>query len=98
MLRGHVIDDKIVRPSLQRLCLAVPGLERNILSVKLVARNGVVSIFDVNNPRLEANTLTFRHQELGHDLYYLSLIFTDGSNGLEVAMQVAVDTNLWHRL
>ena len=96
-LRGHVVDDKGVRRLIQLSCLIVPGLGRNLFSVKQAARNGVVSIFDMNNPILEANKLTFPLQAVGRDLYYFSLDLTRGGNGPELAMQAAANANLWHR-
>ena len=73
VLRGHVIDDKGVRRLIQLSCLIVPGLGRNLFSVKQAARNGVVCMFDMTNPRLETHNHTFPLQDLGHDLYYFSL-------------------------
>ena len=94
VLRGHVIDGKGVRRLIQLSCLIVPGLGRNLFSVKQTARNGVVSIFDVTNPRLEAHNHTFPLQELGHDIYYFSLDLAGGGNGPELAMQAAANANL----
>ena len=97
VLRGHVIDDKGVRPLIKLLHLIVPGLGRNLFSVKQAARNGVVSIFDMTNPKLETHANTFPLQELGHDLYYLSLNLAGGGIGPELAMQAEANGNLWHR-
>ena len=60
------------------------------------ARNGVVSTFDMNNPEMVANKLTYPIQELEHNLYSLSMNLTHGSNGPELPMQAAANTNLWH--
>ncbi|CAN0549652.1 unnamed protein product, partial [Laminaria digitata] len=97
VLRGHVIDDKGVRRLIQLSCLVVPGIGRNLFSVKQAARNGVVSIFDTTNPRLGTHNLIFPLQELGHDLYSFSLDLTGGGNGPGLAMQAATNANLWHR-
>ena len=97
VLRGHVTDDKEMRRLIQLSCLIVSGLGRNLLSVKQAARNCVVSIFDMNNRRLEANKLTFPLQALGHDLYCFSLDLTHGGNGPELTMQAAANDSLWHR-
>ena len=75
----------------------MPGLGRNLFSVKQAARNGVVSIFDMTNPKLETHANTFPLQELGHDLYYLSLNLAGGGIGPELAMQAEANGNLWHR-
>ena len=64
--------------------------------MKQATRNGVMSIFDMDNPRLEANKPMFPLQALGHDLYSFSLDITHGGNGPELAMQAAVNAELWH--
>ena len=97
VLRGHVIDGKGVRRLIQLSCLIVPGLGRNLFSVKQTARNDVVSIFNMTNPRLETHNHTFPLQELGHDLYSFSLDLAGGGSGPELAIQAAVNANLWHR-
>ena len=53
--------------------LIVPGLGCNLFSVKQAARNGVVSIFDMTNPRLETHNHALPPQELGHNLDFFSL-------------------------
>ena len=87
VLRGHVIDDKGVRRLFRLSCLIVPGLGRNLFSVKQAARYDVMSIFDMTNPRLETYIHTFPLQELGHDIYSFSLDLVGGGNGPELAMQ-----------
>ena len=77
--------------------LIVPGLGRNLFSVKQASRNGVVSIFDKYNPRLEANNFTLPLQELENDLYFVSLDLVSGSSAPELAMQAAATATLWHR-
>ena len=77
--------------------LIVPGLRRNLSSAKQASRNGVVSIFDKYNPRLEANDFTLPLQELENDLYLFSLDLVSGSSAPELAMQAAATTTLWHR-
>ena len=56
-----------------------------------------MSIFDMDNPRLEANKPMFPLQALGHDLYSFSVSVTHGGNGQELVMQAATNANLWHR-
>ena len=97
MLRGHVIDDKGVRRLIQLSCPIVPGLGRNLLSVKQAARNGVLSIFEMTNPRLETHNHTFPFQALGHHLYYFSLDLVGGGNRPELAMQAVANADLRHR-
>ena len=94
VLRVHVIDHKGVRRLIQFSCLIAPGLGRSLFSVRKAARNGVVSICDTANPRLETHTHTFPLQELGHDLYSFSLDLVGGGNGPELAMQAATNANL----
>ena len=78
--------------------LIVPGLGRNLFSDKRASRNGVVSIFDKYNPRLEANNFTLPLlQELENDLYFFSLDLVSGSSAPELAMQAAATATLWHR-
>ena len=69
LLRGHIIDARGVQRLIQISALIVPGLGRNLFSVKQASRNGVVSIFDKRNPRLEANNFTLPLQEFENDLY-----------------------------
>ena len=82
---------------MQFSCLIVPGLGRNLFSVKHAARNGVVSIFDMTNPRRETYNHTFPLQDLGHDLYSFSLDLAGGGNGTELAMHASANASLWHR-
>ena len=97
LLRGHVVDDKGVRRLIQISCLIVPGLRRNLFSVKQAERNDVVSILDMTNPMLEIHNHTFPFQELGHDLLSFTLNLAGGGNGPELAMMAAANANLWHR-
>ena len=70
LLRGHLIDAQGVQRLIRISVLIVPGLGRNLFSVKQASRNGVVSIFDKYNPRLEANNFTLPLQELENDLFF----------------------------
>ena len=97
LLRGHIIDAQGVQRLIQISVLIVPGLGRNLFSVKQASRNGVVSIFDKYNPRLEANNFTLPLQELENDLYFFSLDLVSGSSAPELAMQAAATATLWHR-
>ena len=83
VLRGHVIDDKRVRRLIQLSSLIVPGLGRNLFSVKQAARNDVVSIFDMTNPRLETHNHALLLQELGHDLYSCLLYTSDAADDMQ---------------
>ena len=68
LLLVHIIDAQGVQRLIQISVLIVPGLGWNLFSVKQASRNGVVSIFDKYNPRLEANNFTLPLQELENDL------------------------------
>ena len=59
--------------------------------------DGVVSIFDMTNPRLEKHNHILPLQELGHDLYSFSLDLGGGGNETELAMKAVANANLWHR-
>ena len=98
MLRGHIKDGEGVKRLVQISCLVVPGLGRNLFSVKQATRNGVVSIiFEMNNPRLETNNFTVPLQELESDLYFFSLELDSGNDSSALAMQAADAATLWHR-
>ena len=97
LLRGHIIDAQGVHRLIQISVLIVPGLGRNLFSVKQASRNGVVSIFDKYNPRLKANNFTLPLQELENDPYFFSLDLVSGSSAPELAMQAAATATLWHR-
>ena len=66
--------------------LNVPGIGRNLFSVKTAAKKGIVSIFDVNNPRLEASdTVPFHGEDDG--LYSFKLdLSADGYVGKKLAI------------
>ena len=71
MLRGHIKDGEGVKRLVQISCLVVPGLGRNLFSAKQATRNGVVSIFEMNNPGLETNNFTVPLQELESCIFSL---------------------------
>ena len=97
LLRGHIIDAQGVQRLIQISVLIVPGLGRNVFSVKQASRNGVVSIFDKYNPRLEANNFTLPLQELENDLYFVSLGLISERSAPELAKQAVATATLWHR-
>ena len=87
---------KGVRRSVKLSCLVVPGLGRNLFSVKQAARNDIVSIFDMDDPRLEANNFNPPLQELGYDLYSFSLDLSNKICAAELAMQATAKATLSH--
>ncbi|CAM9982684.1 unnamed protein product [Sphacelaria rigidula] len=97
LLRGHIQDGEGVKRLVQVSCLVVPGMGRNLFSVKQATRNGVVSIFEMNNPRLETNKFTVPLQELESDLYFFSLELSSGNDASRLAVQAADAVTLWHR-
>ena len=97
LLRGHIIDAQGVQRLIQISVLIVPGVGRDLFSVKQASRKGVVSIFDKYNPRLEANNFTLPLQELENELYFFSLNLVSGSSAPGLAMQAAATATLWHR-
>ena len=80
LLRGHIIDAQGVQRLIQKSVLIVPGLGHHLFSVNQASRNGVVSIFDKYNPRLEANNFTLPLQELQNDLYFFPLDLVSGNS------------------
>ena len=79
LLRGHIIDAQGVQRLIQISVLVVPGLGRNLFSVKQASHNGVVSIFDKYNPRLEANNFTLPLQQLENNLYFFRWTLSVGA-------------------
>ena len=49
--------------------LIVSGIGRNLFSVKLATKKGVVFIFDFDNPRLELSGITVALRAEGYDFY-----------------------------
>ncbi|CAM9166972.1 unnamed protein product, partial [Sphacelaria rigidula] len=97
LLRGHIKDDGRIKRLVQISCLVVPGLGRNLFSVKQATKKGVVSIFEINNPRLETNNFTVPLQELESGLNFFSLGVISGNDAPGLAMQAADAAMLWHR-
>ena len=78
--------------------LIVPGIERNLFSVKSATKKGVVSIFDFNNPKLELSGITVPLRAEDDDLYSLVLdLSADSHGGKEMAMNAMTNAKLWHR-
>ena len=98
ILQDVITDNYGNVPLLQNQILVVPTIGRNLFSVKTATRNGIVLIFDRENPRLEAfgvtlplsgeqdNLHTFVH-DLGADSYGATKLATNAMSNAE----------LWHR-
>ena len=82
------ITDNCGEPHLVGIAIViVPGIGRNLFSVKTAARTGIVSIFDVNNPRLEAAEITVPLRGEDNSLYSFKLdLSVDGYAGKELVM------------
>ena len=98
ILQGVITDnygnDHLVRVPI----LVVPTIGRNLFSVKTATRNVIVSIFDRENPRLEAfgvNLPLCGEQDNLH-LFVLGLS-ADAYGATELAMNAVFNAQLWHR-
>ena len=86
---GHLIRIQI---------LVVPTIGHNLFSVKAATRNGIVSIFDGENPRLEAFGFTLPLRGKQDDLYSFVLdLSADAYGATELAMNAVSNAQLWHR-
>ena len=86
-VQGLVTNNRGVQHLARISIFIVPGIRRNLFSVKSATKKGTVSIFDFDNPRLELSGTTVPlHAEDG-DLY--SFVFdlsADSHGGKELAM------------
>ena len=97
-LRGLITDDYGEQHLARIANLRVPGIGRNVFSLKTSATKGVVSIFDVNKPRLEAGDITVAFRGENDELYSLKLdLSVDGYAGKELAMNAVANAYVWHR-
>ena len=98
ILQG-VITDNCGNGQLVRIqVLVVPTIERNLFSVKTATRNGIVSIFDRENPRLEAFGVTFPLCGEQDDLYSFVLdLSAEAYSATELASNAVSNAQLWHR-
>ena len=75
--------------------LIVPGIGRNLFSVKSATKKGIVSIFDFNDPRLELSGITAPFRAEDDDLYFLVFDLSAGSDGCkELAMNAMTNAQL----
>ena len=78
--------------------LVVPTIVHNLFSVKTATRNGIVSIFDRENPRLEAFAITLPLRGEQDDLYSFVLdLSADAYGATELAINAMFNAQLWHR-
>ena len=98
ILQGLVTDNHGEQHLARIAIFIVPGIGRNLFSVKSAAKKGVVSIFDFDNPRLELSGTTALLRAKDYDLY--SLVFDLKANshgGKELAINAMTNAQLWHR-
>ena len=98
ILQGLVTDNHVEQNLARTAILIVPGTGPNLFSVKSVTKKGVVSIFDIDKPRLEISGITIplraEHDDLDSLVFDLS---ADSRGGKELAMHVMTNAQLWHR-
>ncbi|CAN0421397.1 unnamed protein product, partial [Scytosiphon promiscuus] len=94
---GTVLDENQRRVPISLSVYIVPGLGRNLMSVKASANKGVVTIFENERSRLQvAESVLPLTPPVSEDLYSFELKFSDGSDNNGVAFR-AESANLWHR-
>ena len=98
ILQG-IITDHYGNGHLVRIhILVVPMIGHNLYWVKTATRNGIVSIFDRENPRLEAFGVTLPLRGEQDDLYSFVLdLSADVYAATELAMNAVSNAQLWHR-
>ena len=94
-----VITDNYGNGHLVRIQMSVvPTNGRKLFSVKTVTRNGIVSVFDLENSRLAAFSATFPLREEQDDLYSFVLdLSVDAYGATELAKNAVSNAQLWHR-
>ena len=98
ILQGLVTDNHREHYLALIAILMVPGIGRSLFSVKSATKNGVVSIFDFGNLRLELSGITVPLHVEDDDLY--SLVFdlsADSHGGKELVINAMTNARLWHR-
>ena len=97
-LQGVITDnygnDHLVRIQI----LAVPTIERNLFSVKTATRNGIIFIFDCENPQLEAFGVALPLRGEQDYLYsFVPDLSADAYGATKLAMNAVSNAHLWHR-
>ena len=96
--QGLITDDYGEQHLARIAILIVPGIGGNIFSVKTAARMVIVSIFDVNRPRLEVGDITVPFPGEINNLYSFKLdLSVDGYAGKELATNAVTNAQVWHR-
>ena len=95
VLKGLITDDYGEQHLARIAILIVSGIGRNFFSVKTAAGKGIVSIFDVNKPRLEAGDITVPLRGEDDDIYSFKLdLSADGYAGKELAMNAVANAQV----
>ena len=98
ILQGIITDNYGNGHLLPIQILVVPTIGRHLFSVKTATRNGIVSIFDRENLRLEAFGVTLPLRGEQDDLYLFVLdLSADAYGATELAMNAVSNAQLWHR-
>ena len=97
ILQGLVTDNHGEQHLARIAIFILPGIGRNLLSVKSATKKGVISIFDFDSLRLELSGIIVLLRAEYDDLY--SLVFdlsADSHGGKELAMNAMTNAQLWH--
>ena len=98
MLQGLVIDDNGNKILVRVDIVVVPRIGRNLFSVIIAAKKGIVTIFDYENPRLEGLNVTVPLRSKSGDLYSFVLeLSVDRYGAKELAMNAVANDQVWHR-
>ena len=98
VLQGIIIDDNGNQILVRVDIVVVPGIGRNLFSVMIAAKTGIVTICDYENPRLEGFNVTVPLRNKSGDLYSFELdLNTDRYGAKELAMNAVADGQVWHR-
>ena len=78
--------------------VVVPGIGRNPFSVTTSAKEGIATIFDYENPRLEGFNVTVPLRNESGDLCSFVLDFSaDGYGAKELAIYAVANAQVWHQ-
>ena len=98
VLQGLVTDDygnlALVRVDI----VVVPGIGRNLFSVMTAVKISIMTIFDLENPRLEGINVTVPLRSKSDDLYLFVLDLIAGRYSTkELAMNTVANAQVWHQ-
>ena len=97
-MQGLVTDDNGNKILARVDIVVVPGIWFNLFSVMTVAKKGIATIFDYENPKLEGFNVTVPPRSESADLYSFVLgLGADRYGAKELAMNAAANAQVWHR-